>query len=272
MFPTFEFLGRTISIYGICTVIGLILACIVATSLAKKKDYKFEDILLVLLSVGVGLFIGAHILFGITQISGIVQLFKDMEDYTFITFNAALFGKYIGGMVFYGGFLGGLAGLAIHCRFSKYVTFKGMIDIYAVCIPLFHVFGRIGCFFAGCCYGIEWSWGFITYTNTINPSVNGVVRFPVQLFEALCNVIIFLILLILYKKDRLENRLIFLYMILYPVCRFILEFFRGDEIRGFIFGISTSQFISILLFAAATAGFIITSVKRKKAAAKELPL
>lgn len=267
MFPTFEFLGRTISIYGICAVVGLVLACLVATWLGKKQEYKFEDILLVILSVAVGLFIGAHILYGITQISGIKDLFLNMNDYTFITFNATLFGIYIGGMVFYGGFLGGLAGLAIHCHFSKYVTFKGMIDIYAVCIPLFHIFGRIGCFFAGCCYGIEWSWGFITYTNTINPSVNGVVRFPVQLFEAGCNVIIFLVLLFLYRKNRLENRLIFLYMIIYPVCRFILEFFRGDEIRGFIFGMSTSQFISILLFAAAIAGFIITGVKRKKAAA-----
>ena len=251
--------------YGICAAAGGIAAVLCATLLAKKKGYEFEDILLVMLSCGAGLFIGAHILFGITQLSGIISLFRSASEYTFLSFNAKLFGTYLGGMVFYGGFLGGMAGLAIHCRFNKYVTFKGMIDIYAVCIPLFHIFGRIGCFLAGCCYGIESSWGFITYTNTINPSVNGVVRFPVQLFEAGCNLIIFLVLLFLYKKDKMENRLIFIYMIIYPVCRFILEFFRGDEIRGFIFGISTSQFISILLLIAAIAGLIISAHKKRRA-------
>ena len=264
MFPGFEIFGKTIGMYGICTVAGLAAAVLCATLLGKKRGIEFEDVLMVMLSTGAGLFIGAHILFGITQAQNIAALFLNRADYTFIEFIVILFGTYFGGMVYYGGFLGGLAGLAIHCRFNKYVTFKGMIDIYAVCIPLFHVFGRIGCFLAGCCYGIESSWGFITYTNEYNPSINGVVRLPVQLFEALCNVFIFLTLLLLYRKGKLENRLILLYMIIYPVCRFILEFFRGDEIRGFIFGMSTSQFISILLFAAAVIIFIILKIRKNR--------
>ena len=101
---------------------------------------------------------------------------------------------------------------------------------------------------AGCCYGIESKVGFTVHGNTVNPSINGVNRFPVQLVEALCNLLIFILLFVLHRKGKFKNRLLVVYFFVYPVVRFILEFFRGDEIRGFIFGLSTSQIISILLF------------------------
>ena len=62
----------------------------------------------------------------------------------------------------------------------------------------------------------------------------------------------------------MEKRLIFIYMLIYPVVRFTLEFFRGDEIRGFVLGLSTSQWISIILFAAAVVGLTVSHFRKNK--------
>ena len=127
--------------------------------------------------------------------------------------------------------------------------------------PLFHIFGRIGCFLAGCCYGIESDFGFTVHNNHLNPSINDVNRLPVPLIEAACNLLIFLFILYLFKKDKMRDKLIYVYMIIYPVVRFTLEFFRGDEYRGFLFGLSTSQWISIILFVFA---IVMLIIKRNK--------
>ena len=159
-----------------------------------------------------------------------------------------LLGMYFGGSVFYGGFIGGTLALLIYTRISKSVGRAYALDIWAVSVPLFHAFGRIGCFLGGCCYGIESQIGFIINGNTLVPEINGVRRFPVALTESACCLVIFLILLYVENKCCMCGKKIYLYMILYSPVRFVLEFFRGDDIRGFLFGLSTSQWISIILF------------------------
>lgn len=84
---------------------------------------------------------------------------------------------------------------------------------------------------------------------------------PVPLIEAACNLLIFLFILYLFKKDKMRDKLIYVYMIIYPVVRFTLEFFRGDEYRGFLFGLSTSQWISIILF---VFSIVMLIIKRNK--------
>ena len=98
----------------------------------------------------------------------------------------------------------------------------------------------------------------------MNPGINDVCRLPVQLIESVCNLLIFLLIFYLFQKRIMEKRLIFLYMLIYPVVRFTLEFFRGDEIRGFVFGLSTSQWISIFLFAAAVIGLTVAHFRKNK--------
>ena len=78
---------------------------------------------------------------------------------------------------------------------------------------------------------------------------NGVARFPVQLVEAGLNFGLFFLLWTLLRKRRLPGRLLLLYLLIYPTYRFFLEFLRGDAIRGFLLGLSTSQVISLLLLA-----------------------
>jgi phosphatidylglycerol---prolipoprotein diacylglyceryl transferase len=125
-------------------------------------------------------------------------------------------------------------------------------DVFAPGIALGHVVGRFGCFFAGCCYGKPTTrpWG-ITFTDPFAQSnvgtPLGVPLHPTQLYEAGAELLILIILLYSERKGRpFSGRTFWLYMLLYAVSRFIIEFFRGDE-RGTVFMFSTSQFISLLL-------------------------
>ena len=248
MYPIVELFGHEIGTYVICAAIGVLASALVGFLLIRKNDgIVIDDMIVTTVLVVVGVVLGGHVVYGITNASNIIRLFQNMGDYSFFEFLEILFGGLLGGMVFYGGLLGGLFSLFMVIRHSQF-GHPAMYDMYAVCIPLFHVFGRIGCFFAGCCYGIESKVGFTVHGNTVNPSINGVNRFPVQLVEAFCNLLIFILLFVLQRKGKLKNRLLIVYLFVYPAVRFILEFFRGDEIRGFLFGLSTSQIISILLF------------------------
>lgn len=265
MFPYFEIFGKTIGSYGLCAIVGLLLCGVVGCLLARRYQVAYEDIILVMVVIGVSLMIGGHILFGITNTKNLIALFSKAPSYNLKQIFAYLV-KYFGGMVFYGGFLGACAGLLIYTKFSKAVERWVAFDLFAVCIPLFHVFGRIGCFLSGCCYGMECRFGVVVHGNTLVPELNDVRRLPVPLIEAVCNLVIFLILLRVFLKGKEKGMMIFLYMLIYPVVRFILEFFRGDAIRGFLFGLSTSQWISIALFAVAVWKLFLSKNRRNKKA------
>ena len=265
MFPSFEVFGKTIGSYGLCAIVGLLVCGVVACLLAKRYKIAYEDIILLMVIIGVSLLIGGHIMFGITNTNHLISLFGKASSYSLKQFFGYLI-TYFGGMVFYGGFLGACVGLRIYTKFSKEVERWLAFDLFAVCIPLFHVFGRIGCFLSGCCYGMECKFGVVVHGNTVVPEINDVRRLPVPLIEAACNLVIFLVLLRLFQKGKENGKMIFYYMLIYPVIRFVLEFFRGDAIRGFLFGLSTSQWISIGLFAVAVWTLFFSKSKRKKSA------
>lgn len=137
-------------------------------------------------------------------------------------------------------------------------------DVFAPGIALGHVVGRFGCFFAGCCYGkpTRAPWG-ITFTDPF-AAANvgtplGVPLHPTQLYEAGAELLILLVLLGTERKGRpFPGRTFWLYMLLYAVSRFFIEFYRGDE-RGAVGMFSTSQFISLLLVPLAIAMLVYLS-------------
>ena len=264
MYPYIEIFGRSIGTYGIMAILGMFASALCCYLLLRKKEVFFEDIAMTGLIFAAGAVIGSHIVYGITNTDKIIVLFKNIKDYNFISFVQTLFGNYFGGMVFYGGLIGGLIALVISNKVSqKYFRGDVMFDAVAVAIPLFHAFGRVGCFLGGCCYGVACDFGFTAHENTLYPALNDVNRLPIQLIESGLNLIVFFILLVLYQKKKFQHRLLIVYFYIYPVIRFIDEFFRGDEIRGFLFGLSTSQIISILLFAFAVVFTLIDARKKK---------
>ena len=239
MFPGFTLFGRFYGSYPIMAAIGAIIAGLIAILLYKKKTGDGYPMLITLLISAVGVSVGGVLLYGITNVQYWHLLFEAEDFEQFWKFLTAFFG----GSVFYGGLFGGIVAALIVIRVNRYPRAE-ITDCAAPAVPLFHFFGRIGCFLAGCCYGIESEFGF-TFTHSLVESANGVRRFPVQLFEAGFNMLLFFLLFIVLKKEKLKGRLFLLYLGLYAPARFGLEFLRGDTYRGYLFGLSTSQIISL---------------------------
>ncbi len=157
-----------------------------------------------------------------------------------------------------GVFSGGLV-LAILCCWwylrSNKIPFLRAADVFAPGIAIGHAFGRVGCFAAGCCYGREthvpWAVTFTNPQSQVDPGLLGVPIHPTQLYEMIVEVINFAILYWLVKRKTFEGQVVGLYMILYGIARFFLEFLRADPGRGEVFGIMTgTQLIAIGLVVA----------------------
>ncbi len=264
MLPFINVFGKEIATYMLCVLAGIFVAGIYVCRTAKKRGHDDNDYIVFMMISAIGVFFGGHILYAITQIEAFVEIVTHLSKYitsfqSFIEYAGYIFG----GSVFYGGLLGGMAAGLIYGR-AKKLDMAEYSDILAAFVPLFHFFGRIGCFLSGCCYGIESSFGFTIHNNTVNPSINDIQRFPVQLLEAAINLALFFLLAALLRKGKLKGGLFALYLLIYSVVRFSDEFLRGDSYRGFLFGLSTSQIISILLFVGAVVYLAIRFAKQKK--------
>ena len=151
-----------------------------------------------------------------------------------------------GGFVFYGGLLGGLAGAWLFCK-QRRTSFATLGRDLVPALPLFHAFGRVGCFLAGCCYGIPSPvpWLGVVFPAAAIEAPSGVPLLPVQLYEAVGCLLLFLLLDHLLRQGWPGDRLLALYLALYAAFRFLLEFLRGDAARGFLGPLSTSQVLSL---------------------------
>lgn len=258
MLPFINIFGKDIAMYGVLIFLGLIIGIIFAVYyFSRFYDIKKEDIFYSILFGIIGLGIGAKILYILTAIPSIIQNLNNTDIGTLIMQLLR------GGFVFYGGLIGGILGIYIYAKVFK-ISFKKLLLIIVPCIPLVHAFGRIGCLLAGCCYGMEYNgFGHIIFTNTPY-APNNIPLFPSQLIEAICNTIIFIVLLVTYKKFTGTYKTIGIYCILYSIVRFTLEVFRGDAIRGIVLHLSTSQWISIILFIIGIAIFVHENKKKSK--------
>jgi len=169
------------------------------------------------------------------------------------------------GGVFYGGLIAALvAGLFLVRRYRLPVW--GAADMYAPGVALGHIIGRFGCFLAGCCYGkpTDLPWG-VTFTSPIAAASGtplGIPLHPTQLYDAGAEALILIVLLVMERRGKpYPGRTWWLYMLLYAIARFIVEIFRDDN-RGVILGVSTSQFVSLLL--APVAVIMLLRLKRAR--------
>ena len=265
MFPQVTIFGRTFGTYALLAVAGLLAAGFAACRNARRRGYDDNEMIAVLLAAAVGAFLGGHLLYGITNWPLAFTLFSQP---------ASGFGEAVqriavvfGGAVFYGGLLGGILAGCL-CIRKKKLDLAEYAGLAAPAVPLFHFFGRIGCFLGGCCYGVECSFGF-TYQNSLVPEANGVSRFPVQLAEAAFNLALVFLLSALLQRGW-TRRLFPLYLALYAAGRFLLEFLRGDAIRGFAGPLSTSQWISLGILAVCGV-LLLRSRRRPRATAASRP-
>lgn len=253
MVPYFTFFGKVVPYYGLLMGLGFFSAAAVALPRGKKYCIRKLDIVLAACFAVVGGVVGAKLLAILTSIDYIIEY-----KLTFIQVMQ-------GGFVFYGGLIGGIAGLLIYVKAYK-LNFFEMFDIFAVSVPLGHAIGRVGCFISGCCYGIPYdgpiSW---TYENALDANTPiGVPLLPIQLIESGCLLVLYAVLEIIFYKTKRRGLSLVVYAAAYAVIRFVLEFFRGDVERGFLLGMSTSQWISIAIFIFAVVCAAVMFTRRAK--------
>ncbi len=231
---------------------GIALSVLFGVLLARRKKVEMFDFVCCVIYMMIGAMVGAKLLFVLVSVREIIQLKLNFMEVL------------KGGFVFYGGVLGGALGVWIYAKQFR-TPVRGYVDIFATVIPLGHAVGRVGCFFAGCCYGMEYNgYGAVVYessTNFFTPL--GVPLLPIQLIEAVCLASLFVVLMILFFKGKQQDgKITLMYALSYALLRFVLEFFRGDKERGVLL-FSTSQWISLAIVAIAIV-LLCKRIKRKK--------
>ncbi len=255
MHPYLHFFGRTVGAYGAC----MALAFLVVGGLAIRKGRALhilpEDILLTAsCAVGCGLACGKLLYMAVTYSASELLSWIRAGDLDFLN---------NGGLVFYGGLFGGIAGAIFGAKLAGRQTAE-LERAFIPYIPLGHAIGRIGCVMAGCCYGIPYNGiGALYYPSAVSGVSPVQGRFPVQLLEAILDVGIFVCLWRMEKTRRRRFALLFAYLGMYGAIRFATEFLRGDSLRGIYAGLSTSQWVSLCVMIAC-AVFVLAPCFRSK--------
>jgi phosphatidylglycerol:prolipoprotein diacylglycerol transferase len=232
-----------ITLYGLCIAIGVLCCVLILFKFAKGRVKDgFIDFLFYngIASIAIGFFSAT-----------LFQSVYNFIDARKINPNAKF---ELGGMTFIGGLIGGVVTfLTIYFIFRKKFENR-LVDIISLlpcCILVAHGFGRIGCFFAGCCYGVRTD----SFLGVQFPFLDYKVH-PTQLYEAVFLFVMCAVCLYLYLKKGFKHNLS-LYLVTYGIFRFLIEYIRGDDRGGFIPGISPSQFWSILMVVAGVAVYFL---------------
>src|SRR6266566_2470364 len=240
MYPRLLELGPiTVYTYGVLLAAAYLLGLKLAMVRGNHRGLDANRVLDLGIYIIISALVGAKLLLLVTDFN------------TFRADPRELFTLLRSGGVFYGGLILAVAVALLYIQ-RVGLPLWTTCDVFAPGIALGHVVGRFGCLFAGCCYGkpTTKAWG-ITFTDPF-AAANvgtplGVPLHPTQLYEAGAELLILGTLLWTERKGRpFAGRTFWLYMLLYAISRFIIEFYRGDE-RGMVFTFSTSQFISLLL-------------------------
>ncbi len=270
--------------YGVLIVTGFLVAMYVCHREAKRQGEMAEDVLDFAFWALLGGMIGARVVF----------ILVNFQQYFVTQFwhpkykIPSIFVVWEGGLVFYGAALGGFVAYWWFAKSRKLHMLK-FADICVLGLPIAHVFGRLGCVAAGCCWGdamyhvdaagqivshipfaAYFPEGSLAYSSLVQSEPQDVVHrmrelhttmplFPSQLAESFGEACVFLVLLVVRSRKWFHGQVLLTYFILYPILRSTLEMFRGDAERGYVIPgvLSTSQFISLLVAAIALATIVV---------------
>ncbi len=236
MYPILIDLGPLpIRMYGFFVALGFIVGIWIARREAKRYGDNPDDLMDLAFYVILSAIIGSRLFYVITEF----DLFKNDP--------IKIFKIWEGGLVFYGGFIGVVLVFAFYVKKVKMDLWK-TADISTPSIAIGHGIARMGCFFAGCCYGkpcdLPWA---ITFTNPLSVAPLGIPLHPSQIYSVINNLFIFIFIMWFRKHTKFKGQLFWTYVILYAITRSIIELFRDDP-RGSILGIvTTSQAVAIVM-------------------------
>lgn len=224
--------------YTAMALIGGLTAIVFMYVRLEKFEIPFSTFIFMLFWCMVGGIAGSKALFAATQIPWLIGNLT-LENIIWLIPGS--------GFVFYGGVFGVIVTICILTKQDDDLRGRAF-QLSAPAMPLFHAFGRIGCFLARCCYGKKLEEPFFLGTFEFT-------RIPVQLVEAAAEILLFALILAVERKKQ-ETDLLRIYLFTYAVLRFVDEFLRGDSIRGIYFGISTAQWISLAIIGHYTARYL----------------
>ena len=241
MFPTLftiPFVHLKVHSYGVMVALGFFLGISLISREAKRQNLPVDKILDLCFYIIVTAIIGSRIFYIVVEepqlLNQPLEWFKIWE----------------GGLVFYGGFIAALLTGFWYLR-KHHLDFLKIGDIFVTGLALGHGLGRLGCFFAGCCFGrpaphFPFAITFPHSEEGIAPV--GIPLYPTQLMEAGADFLIFAFLLWRLRKKQFDGQIMLLYLILYSIVRSSIEVFRGDISRGFIWNetVSVAQGLSLV--------------------------
>jgi phosphatidylglycerol---prolipoprotein diacylglyceryl transferase len=241
VFPTLVDLGfLRVPMYGVLLVTGVALGLWTAYRRARLTGLPGERV------VDFGLWV---VLWGLLGAKAMLVI----TEPAYLGSPQALLALFRAGGVFYGGLIAAVVTAVVLLR--RYgLRFAPTTDVLAPSVALAHVFGRLGCFAAGCCYGAacDKPWGVI-FSHPLAAEISGtplgVPLHPTQLYEAAFNLANYAFLAWLFRRRPAAGSVLGAYLVTYGTGRFLLEFLRGDPDRGFILGgsLSTSQGIAAVM-------------------------
>lgn len=247
----------TIPYYGMFIVLGIAFGVIEGYILIKQYGLEFNNFITLAGGAGLGGMIGAKAFY--------IMVSASKSDFSEIMEEKYWESLMSGGFVYYGGIVGGFAGVYI-CGKVFEINSISYMQICIPVIPLVHVFGRLGCQAVGCCYGIPYDGpGAVIYEySPIAP--NNIYLFPVQGVEAFLDLCLAGYLFIyVYRKNDKKLKSIEIYLFFYAALRFIVEFFRfDDEERGIFWRLSFSQWISLLIIIGVTSYIIYGGLIKRR--------
>jgi len=267
----------TVSTYGLLVAVGIMLGIGLGYRQARRLGIRPDDYLDLSLFGIVAALLGSRLMFVLTN----------RDRFAAQPWRALYLWE--GGLVFYGGVVAALL-TGLYFTWRRGLPYLRTADVYAPVLSLGHAFGRMGCHFAGCCWGkacagsggVRFPAESLAYEEMVGrgEAVDAVARttlplFPVQLYEAGGELLIFGLLMWRSAGKRFDGAVICTYLFLYGLLRLVTELFRGDAARRFLVEwqtpglaralglppgeplfLSTSQFVALLMVAGAAAGYV----------------
>jgi len=243
----FKIGGFPIGTYGVLLALSALAALGLGRMFAPKAGLDPERIVDLFVYSLLAAFVGAKL----TLIIGDFREFSDHPLQYFVE-NLRSFGA------FYGGFTVAVLVALIYLKKHR-ISFWDAADVTSICLALGQGMGRWGCFFAGCCYGKPTAlpWGMVF--PAVPLCADGTRIHPWPLYESLADLAIFGLLLFLFGRRAFKGQVFLVYVLCYALARGLLEFLRGDEVRGLYLGgaVSLSQIVAVAAFTAAAVFYFL---------------
>jgi phosphatidylglycerol:prolipoprotein diacylglycerol transferase len=235
--------------YGAMLVLAFVTSTWLATWRARREKLDPDAVLDMAFWLFAGGLVGARVFYCIQYWGRDIDSILDVFQY------------WKGGIVYYGGIFGGFLAFLIYCKVRK-LPVRPYMDALTPSIAVGTLFGRLGCFLNGCCFGdvcsLPWAVSFPPHSPPWNSEVTlgmipanalgSLTLHPTQLYSAIDAFVLLILLSAYYPLRRRDGEVFGMLLLTYPVTRFLIEFLRNDE-PIFFLGLTISQTISLGILA-----------------------